>query len=514
MKEYHFQENEKDFGSTVRLDAINDKVKEFKKKEETDELGDANEFLNAFESEKFDDPEDTDENTEDALVDTLEDADALEDALGETRKVFPEPALPDEEDEDDWEDEDEYEGEGRGIFALGEAFGLNKKTVALVIVLAVLACIVGFSLVRCSFHPSKTTPIVTEETGTPLLIQADRGDGEYLAYDIAEEERKTVFLTNKTKMTDASGRKISKASLAEGDLLAAELDKDGKTLLSIDYSTIRTEEATGLTVNRKKRTLTNKEENISYSYEKESVFFYDGEEIDAADLAPCDELLLKLVDDTVWSVEVQAYHGYIVVENADTVKNGKIQLDEEEAVALTEGMQLAATEGHHTVTVTGSNIETRKDDIVVEAGEETVYDLSKAQEKMGVIIIDANVKDYKLYINGAAAESPAVLPMGEYDLVILKNGYTEWSQHVTLDKDTLNVTAELQKDVQYGTLTVTADVDGAWVYINGEEYGVAPMQVNLPYGSYNVMLEKSGYQNYKQTIQISSATAAIHATME
>ena len=35
MKKYHFQENEKDFGSTVRLDAINDKVKEIKKKEET-----------------------------------------------------------------------------------------------------------------------------------------------------------------------------------------------------------------------------------------------------------------------------------------------------------------------------------------------------------------------------------------------------------------------------------------------------------------------------------------------
>lgn len=51
MKKYHFQENEKDFGSTVRLDAINDKVKEIKKKEETDELGDANEFLNVFESE-------------------------------------------------------------------------------------------------------------------------------------------------------------------------------------------------------------------------------------------------------------------------------------------------------------------------------------------------------------------------------------------------------------------------------------------------------------------------------
>lgn len=116
MKKYHFQENEKDFGSTVRLDAINDKVKEIKKKEETDELGDASEFLNVFESEKFDDPAETDENTEDALVDTLEDADALEDALGETRRdgVFPAPA-EEEGEEDDWEDDE------RGIRRRGTA---------------------------------------------------------------------------------------------------------------------------------------------------------------------------------------------------------------------------------------------------------------------------------------------------------------------------------------------------------------------------------------------------------
>ncbi len=69
--------------------------------------------------------------------------------------------------------------------------------------------------------------------------------------------------------------------MRRADLLAAELDEDGKTLISVDYSSnaIRTEEVTGLNVNRKKRTLTNKAENLSYSYEKESVFFYDGEEL-------------------------------------------------------------------------------------------------------------------------------------------------------------------------------------------------------------------------------------------
>ena len=31
MKDYHFQENDQDFGLTVRLDDINEKVKQFQK---------------------------------------------------------------------------------------------------------------------------------------------------------------------------------------------------------------------------------------------------------------------------------------------------------------------------------------------------------------------------------------------------------------------------------------------------------------------------------------------------
>ena len=150
---------------------------------------------------------------------------------------------------------------------------------------------------------------------------------------------------------------------------------------------------------------------------------------------------------------------------------------------------------------------------MVEAGEETVYDLSRAQDKMGVIIVKANIKDYKLYVNGAVAESPVVLPMGEYDLVILKSGYTEWSKRVTLQDDTLTVTAELQRDMQYGTLTVTADVEGAWVAVDGEEYGTAPLQLNLPYGTHRVTVQKSGYTTYKQTIEMQSETATLHATL-
>lgn len=491
MKDYHFQKDNQDFGQTVRLDDINEKVKQLNQNTADDELGDANAFLDAFESEKFDMPMEEQEEAE---------------GLGDTRKTEPvqRPVPPVDEDGDD---EAEYDKEEDGYF------GLSKRTATLLAVVGVIACILGFSLVRCGFHPSKA-PVEVSGQAFPMLVKEVLDEEEVIVYDIADGDKKTLKLTEKTKMTDEAGRAVAHGGVNVGDIFLAELDKDGETLLSIDYSgaAIQTEEVTGLEVDTRKQTLFNEEE--THEYGEEAMFLYDEEEIDPEDLEPCDVLLLKLYEDMVWSVEVQEYHGYILVENAKNIKDGMIQLDEEEPIPLEEGAKIPAKEGSHTVTVSGSNIETRKDSILVEAGKEFEYDLSKAQEKVGVIIVNANVSDYKLYINGAAAESPAVLPLGEYDLVILKNGYTEWNQHVSLQQDSVTVHAELQRDIQYGTLTVTADVDGAWVYINGEEYGVAPMQVNLPYGSYNVTVEKSGYADFRQSIQIQGSAATIHATME
>ncbi len=492
MKDYHFQKNDQDFGLTVRLDDINEKVKQLKNAEAEDELGDANAFLNAFESEKFD---------------TLQE-EAEEEAFGDTQQNVPVKKVPlmEEDDFDEEEEWEEVDEENKG------AFGLSKKTATLLALLGVIACILGFSLVRCSFHPAQA-PVEVSGNGIPMLVESVLDEEEILVYDITEEEQRTLLLSEKTKIIDEDGREVAYGGVAVGDLFLAEVGKDGETVVSIDYSStaIQTRKATGFEADTKKRTLTNEED--TFAYDKKAIFLYDEEEVEPRDLEPCDLLELKMVEDIVWSVEVLEYHGYIVVENAKEIKNGTIQLDEEEAIPLKEADRIPAREGTHTVTVTGDNIETREDTILVTVGEEFTYDLSKAQEKVGVIIVNADVSDYKLYINGALTESPAVLPMGEYDLVILKNGYKEWNQHVTLDQSSLTVHAELTRDMQYGTLTVTADTDGAWVYINGEEYGVAPMQVNLPYGSYNVQVEKDGYDTFRQSVSIQSSTASLHATM-
>ncbi|MBR5269879.1 MAG: PEGA domain-containing protein [Anaerotignum sp.] len=490
MKDYHFQESEQDFGLTVRLDDINEKVKQIQQESE-DDLGDANAFLNAFESEKFDTPAEE-------IYEEEEMGDTIQPVPVKPAKKQAEPVLDEVEE---WEEYDEE-----------EHFGLSKKTWGLIAVLGVIACIIGFSFVRCGFGGGKA-PVPPAEEGIPVLVESMLDAEEAVVYDISAGERMTIVLTEKTTVTDEQNREIAYGGLEMGDLVMVKLDKDGKTVLSVDYGNdaIQIREMTGLKADTAKKRLTG--EDDSYEYGEKALFLYEAEKISPKELEPCDLLEVKMVEDIIWSVDVLEYHGYIEVENAKNIKDGEFKLDEEEAVPLEEGMKVAVRAGQHEVTVTGSNIETRKDTIFVEADEDFIYDLSKAQEKVGVIIVNANVNDYKLYINGTVAESPAVLPMGEYDVVILKNGYHQWSQRVKLDKDSLTVNAELTRDMQYGTLTVTADAEGARVYINGEDYGVVPMQVNLPYGSYNVQVVKDGYDTFQQNVMIQSSTASLYATL-
>lgn len=474
-KDYHFENEEHDLEQTIRLDDINEKLKRLEQTPPEDDLGDKEDYLNAFESEKL-----------------------QEDSAEQPSQDTP---LSEQEPPDEEYDEEAF-------------FGLSKRGIGLLAAIGVVACMLGFMLARCGFHPA---PEPKAEEGVPvLMLVEDVTEGEKLeVYDIGEEQQRTVTLSEETTVRDENERTIASDTIKAGDLVMIELSEDGETVRSVYYGgKIQTKEMTGLAVDTAKRTLSDEEETITYH--KKTMFRYEGEDIDPGDLAPCDVLLLKGTDDMVWSVEVLEYHGTIVLENKKEIQNGKIQIDEEEALSLNEVERLPVSGGMHTLTITGDNIETRKDRMFIEAGTEYPYDLSQAQQKVGVLIVNANVSEYKLYINGTAtdASSPAVLPFGEYDLVILKNGYHEWNQHVMLNEASMTVRAELQRDLEYGTLTVTSDVDGAAVYIDGEESGVTPLEINLLYGSYAVRLEKRGYHSFEQRISINQPAVSLYAEME
>ena len=84
---------------------------------------------------------------------------------------------------------------------------------------------------------------------------------------------------------------------------------------------------------------------------------------------------------------------------------------------------------------------------------------------------------------------------------------------MTLNQDAVSVNAQLEAEEQLATVVINCNEADANVFINGEERGTAPLQVTLPYGTYEVEVFKDGFTSYHQTVQIQSSVVHISATL-
>ena len=547
MRDYHFEDDDQttELEETIRLDAIHETVKALEKKTEDDleDLGDKDAFLNAFESERLTPQESVSEYdnisqkvTEDITnIENLEDLEDTERTLdlSQTQEIQPIQQTQQTQPIQQTQSMHSMSAEKQNVQNAQEpkttqnkedvadleeteesASFWNKKTIGLATIGCILVVMVCFGLARMFFAP-KEMPL-TPGTPRPVLITSILAQDELLVYDLQSGKQTTLQLSEDTKIYNEKNVVIVSDILEEGDLVLATLDSTGNVTISLSYNGITQMEATDLQMDTTASVLRSEDGTQTYHYQKNSKFLYQGEALKPSELAPCDVLTLYLVEDILWLTEVNSYHGYFIVTNTGNIQNGKIQIDTQDAIALSEVSRMPLAEGTHTVTITGDNIETRQDTLFIESGEEVTYDLSHAQEKMGVLVIQANVTDYKLYINGTLTDStqPAVLPFGTYDVVILKNGYTDWNQTVTINQSTVTVQAELEESIQYGTLAITCNEPDAHIIINGVEQGIAPLQIKLPTGLQVVEIYKEGFATYRQEVELTQDTVHIDAILQ
>ncbi|HLL23713.1 MAG TPA: PEGA domain-containing protein, partial [Kofleriaceae bacterium] len=112
----------------------------------------------------------------------------------------------------------------------------------------------------------------------------------------------------------------------------------------------------------------------------------------------------------------------------------------------------------------------------------TLTPVLKALKKAsGAIVIDADVKDAEVYINGNKHPdtTPTIvsnLTGGSY-MVEVKKGPGSWKQSVTVEADKqVKIRAELAAQ-GYGIVRVLSDAPGARVFIDGAEMGPAPVDI-------------------------------------
>ena len=235
----------------------------------------------------------------------------------------------------------------------------------------------------------------------------------------------------------------------------------------------------------------------TYEYDKNTLFIYNGELIKAEDMDKSDVVTLKGVDDKVWTVTVEKYHGYIKLENVDKIDNPVITIDGEEVEF--EENQAAVSAGAHSLGISGSNIEELTVDIHITAGEGYSVDLASVQEKTGVLTLNVNVDDCIIVVDGkqVSKDSPVVLSLGTYPISVSAEGYKTYNGTVEIDEPLVEVDIELEKiEVKTATITVDSTPQGATVYANDAVIGVTPFTTQINYGDYRITFKKDGYIDY------------------
>lgn len=517
MNKYNFEEDENEFGETRRLDSINDEIKKY---EHNHNLQDKDAYLNHFQSEKF---HTTAENRSTQGRNT------------ENRNTSYTMRQPSQNREPVRKSVPNNRKKGNG----GRG---NKNNLLVLIIIGLLIFICVFLSVFLSmggnnskktvFEPDneiQTAPkqpkdkTITsdadekeeeekeEQPERTALIEEINTSKELIVYDITKEKNDTIKTDKNTEVVDEKGDKISLSAIMPGDIVVFSVEEETgiATKISFTKDTWEKEKVTKTKIDTDKKSI--EIEGKSYQYTDETIFQYKNKTIDPSRLDEIDVICAKGINDTVWSVDVLEYHGYIVIKNKNKIENGTIEINNKKPVSLASLDKITISEGAHSIVIKGSNIETYTADIFIVADEEFSIDLSNTQAKTSVLIVKANVDNYQLYVNGNLTDNtePVVLNQGDYTVKVTKEGYLPFEQKISVTEPSVEVNAVLQEEVKKGSISIVTNPTAAYIYVNNEYVGVSPVAVTLEYGDHRIYAKMDGYMDVSSPITVNKIQETI-----
>ena len=255
----------------------------------------------------------------------------------------------------------------------------------------------------------------------------------------------------------------------------------------------------------------------TYDYDKNTLFIYNADFIKASDISREDIVALKGIDDKVWTVTVEKYHGFIKLENVDRIEDPEITIDGEKVEFVDN--QAAVSAGAHSLGISGSNIDTLTVDIHIPAGEVYSVDMASVQEKTGVLTLNINVDDCIIVVDGKQVDkdSPVVLSLGTYPISVSAEGYKTFNGTVDINAPLVEMDINLENiEVKTATITVESNPSGATVYANNAVIGVTPFTTQINYGDYQISIKKDGYADYNlnTTVNEDQKTISVLLTEE
>lgn len=340
-------------------------------------------------------------------------------------------------------------------------------------------------------------------TLTGVILKAARSQMDVI--DIENDKEYIIFIDDQTVLKDEYGNPIIISEFSEGDIAELSINSNSSKALSVKKSS-NPEVWERKSISNAKIDTSGKTMEIGYETFKisdDTVITPLG--VSLSSITNNDVLTVAGYKDKVWKIDVLKQHGTLVIENKSKIKDGTIEIGYEVYRSLDDTDKIQVLEGNYSVIVKGENIDPYISDISIKSGQTHTLDLNNVPVKSGILILRVNDQDYRLFVNDVQesnSSEPITLDYGVYNLRVEKDGYVSWTGSVNINQPTVNVTANLTKQVLMGTVNVETIPEGGNVFIDNVLIGVAPAKTKVEYGEHTLTVKKDGYNDMSITIYV------------
>lgn len=190
--------------------------------------------------------------------------------------------------------------------------------------------------------------------------------------------------------------------------------------------------------------------NSNYGFTDNLLYVGQDGLITALDLSPKDQLMVKGIGDTVYSIIVTRGHGMIRFTNIDDFVGGTVYIGASTYLKVTKVMRVTMREGTYKLTMQKDSLIGTKE-VTVERGQEVTVDMSEFKlEKADIGFVDFEINPYgaDLYIDNVVTDysQPVALSYGNHTIRVELNGYKSFAGILTVGQEEQEIEVNLVPD--------------------------------------------------------------------
>ncbi|MCL1924689.1 MAG: PEGA domain-containing protein [Defluviitaleaceae bacterium] len=193
--------------------------------------------------------------------------------------------------------------------------------------------------------------------------------------------------------------------------------------------------------------------NEIFEFNTDTLVLNQNSEYSIHNINALSQVTMQGVGETVWFIEITRGFGTAQVINASSVINGSLHID---SVTIPLGSEISPldqviylSEGTHRAVIHGENIIRTTRDINVITNELTIIDLADLQLTQGHLLVNLNVPQATVSINGVARDisNPILLNFGQHTVNVVASGFENYERVFMMENNnqTLHVTLEAQQ---------------------------------------------------------------------